>query len=114
MKTLAQNLKIGGTVFPTIQSIQSVTKLDKPGAYGSPLLVFGLQVLITAAVAIALVSLIWGGISWTMSGGDKTKLQAARNTVLYAIVGLITSFLSFLIVNLIGYFFLGGANMFGQ
>lgn len=112
MKTLA--LTIDGKDFPVPTVIQHIANIDKKDAFGIPLLVFGLQVVITAAVALALVFLIYGGISWTTSGGEKTKLQAARNTVTYAIAGLITSLLSFLIVNVVSYFFLGGVNMFGQ
>lgn len=111
MKDLA--LTIGGSPFPTTQAIQHIVNLDKPGKYGTPLLLFGLQVLIVVTIALALCFLIWGGVSWVMSEGDKTKLQSARNTVIFSIVGLITSLLSFFIVNLIGYFLLGGKNIFG-
>lgn len=110
MKELA--LKIGGTPFPIPTVIQHIIKLDEDKKFGMPLLLFGLQVLLTVTVILALVFLIWGGISWVMSEGDKTKLQSARNTVIFSIVGLITSLLSFLIVNLIGYFL--GVNIFGQ
>ena len=114
MKFLAQNIKIDGKPFPTIQSLGPISNLDADEKFGMPLLLFGLQVLITAAIVLALIFLMWGGISWVISGGEKTKLQAARNTVIFAIVGLVTSLLSFAIVNLIGYFFLGGKNIFGQ
>lgn len=110
MKDLA--LQIGGKDFPVPDAIAHIDKATGP--YGTSILLFGLQVLITATVVLALVFLIWGGISWIMSEGDKTKLQAARKTVISAIIGLITSLLSFVIVNLIGYLFLGGKNIFGQ
>lgn len=113
MQELAQNIKISGVPFPTIQKLGPIFNLDTKDKFGTPLLLFGLQVLLTATIALALVFLIWGGISWVISEGDKTKLQAARNTVIFSIVGLITSLLSFAIVNLIGYFFLGGKNIFG-
>lgn len=111
MKEIA--LTIGGSTFPTPKAIGHILNLDKEGKFGMPLLLFGLKVLITATVVLALIFMVWGGISWVMSGGEKTKLQAARNTVFFSIVGLITSFLSLLIVNLIGYFFLGGSTIFG-
>lgn len=111
MKFLA--LTIGGSPFPTPKAVGHILNLDTKDKFGTPLLLFGLQVLITATIILALIFLVWGGVSWVISGGDKTKLQSARNTVIFSIVGLITSLLSFLIVNLIGYFFLGGANIFG-
>ncbi|MEN8253602.1 MAG: hypothetical protein ABFQ62_04475 [Patescibacteria group bacterium] len=33
--------------------------------------------------------LIWGGIDWITSGGDKTKTEGARNKITAAIIGLI-------------------------
>lgn len=115
MKTLAQNINIGGKAFPTIQALKSIDKLDQPGKFGSNILIFGTQVLIVATIVLAVGFLIWGGISWSMSGGDKTKLQAARNTVTYAIVGLIIALTAFSLVNFIGHFFLGSTvNLFRQ
>ncbi len=107
-------LTIGGSSFPTPKAIQHILKLDTKDKFGIPLLIFGLQVLITVTIALALVFLIWGGISWIMSEGDKAKLQAARNTVIFSIIGLIISLLSFVIVNIVGYFLLGpNVNIFG-
>ena len=57
-------------------------------------------VLIIAAV-IALAFLIWGGIKWITSGGDKAKVEAARSTIIAAIIGLIIAFLAFFILNLV-------------
>ena len=53
------------------------------------------------AVVIALAFLIFGGIKWILSGGDKTGVEAARNTIVAAIVGLIVVFLSYFILNFI-------------
>ena len=53
------------------------------------------------ATVLALVFLIWGGVKWILSGGDKGKVEAARGTIIAAIVGLIITFLSYFILNLI-------------
>ena len=45
--------------------------------------------------------LIWGGIRYVVSGGDAKKVTDAKNTVLYAIIGLIVAFLAFAIVNFV-------------
>ena len=50
---------------------------------------------------IAVIMLIWGGIRYVVSGGDSKKVTDAKNTVLYAIIGLIISFLAFAIVNFV-------------
>jgi lipopolysaccharide/colanic/teichoic acid biosynthesis glycosyltransferase len=43
--------------------------------------------------------LIWGAIKWITSGGDKGKVDAARNTIVAAVIGLIVLLLSFVIIN---------------
>lgn len=48
---------------------------------------------------LALAFVIYAGIQWTMSGGDKQKIQAARNRLIYSIVGLIVISMSFFIVQ---------------
>lgn len=50
---------------------------------------------------IAVIMLIIGGIKYVVSGGDSKKVTDAKNTVLYAIIGLVISFLAFAIVNFV-------------
>lgn len=50
---------------------------------------------------IAVIMLIWGGIRYVVSGGDSKKVTDAKNTILYAIIGLVISFLAFAIVNFV-------------
>ena len=50
---------------------------------------------------IAVIMLIIGGIKYVISGGDSKKVTDAKNTVLYAIIGLIISLLAFAIVNFV-------------
>ena len=105
MKEFAQNIKIDGKPFPTIESLQPIFNLDQEGKFGTNILVFGVYVMMVVAILLALGFLVWGGISWITSEGDKTKLQAARNTVTLAVIGLIITLLAFSIVTLVGYFF---------
>lgn len=50
---------------------------------------------------IAVIMLIIGGIKYVISGGDAKKVTDAKNTVLYAIIGLVIAFLAFAIVNFV-------------
>ena len=50
---------------------------------------------------IAVIMLIIGGIRYVISGGDAKKVTDAKNTVLYAIIGLVICFLAFAIVNFV-------------
>ena len=50
---------------------------------------------------VAVIMLIIGGIKYVISGGDAKKVTDAKNTVLYAIIGLVVAFLAFAIVNFV-------------
>ena len=50
---------------------------------------------------VALVLIIWGGAQYIMSRGDQTKVDSAKKTITWAVVGLLIIFLSFFFVNLI-------------
>ena len=66
------------------------------------LIQWGVTVLLVAATLLCLTYLILGGIQWITSGGDKHGVETARNKIVYALIGLIVTFLSFAIINLIG------------
>lgn len=72
---------------------------------GQNMISLGINLLFIGGIIFALVFLIFGGVMWIMSGGDKQKLQAARTQVIYSIFGLVVIFLAVLAVNVIGYFF---------
>lgn len=57
------------------------------------------------AIVVALFVLLLSGFQWMFSGGDKQKLQQARQRLTYAIVGLALIFLSILIIQFLGDFF---------
>lgn len=59
------------------------------------------------AILIALAFLIYGGVKWITSGGDKADVEGARNHVIASVVGLIVVFLSYFIINLVVQFFTG-------
>lgn len=50
---------------------------------------------------ISVVMLIYGGLRYVISGGDSKKVTDAKNTILYAIIGLVISILAFAIVNFV-------------
>ncbi len=61
--------------------------------------------ILIVAVLIALFFLIFGGIRWITSGGDKAKVESARGTIIAAIIGLVIAFLAFFILSLALSFF---------
>lgn len=60
-----------------------------------------IEIMLVLAAIASLFFLIYGGIRWIMSGGDKAKIGEARAMLTAAIVGLIISFLAFFILNLV-------------
>lgn len=50
---------------------------------------------------ISVIMLIYGGLRYILSGGDSKKVTDAKNTILYAIIGLIISILAYAIVNFV-------------
>ena len=53
------------------------------------------------ASLLALGFLIYGGIRWITSGGDKAGVESARNIIIAALVGLVITFLSYLILSIV-------------
>lgn len=76
---------------------------------GTPTTLFGGGGVITTITntmlfligALSVIMIIIGGIRYTVSGGNSANVTAAKNTVMYAIVGLIIAFLAFAIVNFV-------------
>ena len=64
-----------------------------------------ITILIIIAVLIAVLFLIWGGIQWIMSGGDKSKVESARNSIIGAIIGLVIVFLAYFIISVVANLF---------
>lgn len=61
------------------------------------------DVLLFVIGAISVIMLIVGGIRYVVSGGDQAAVTSAKNTILYAIVGIIVAILAYAVVN----FFVG-------
>lgn len=57
--------------------------------------------ILIIAIVISLVFLIYGGIRWILSGGDKTAVESARNHIVAAIVGLVVALLAFFIIRVV-------------
>lgn len=51
--------------------------------------------------AVAVIMLIIGGIRYVTSGGAQDQVTAAKNTIMYAIVGIIVAILAYAVVNFV-------------
>jgi TRAP-type C4-dicarboxylate transport system permease small subunit len=63
------------------------------------------QGAIVISALLVFMFLIWGGIQWITSGGDKGKTQEARDRITAALVGLAVVASAWAIMLIISYFF---------
>ncbi len=59
------------------------------------------SILLFLIGAISVIMLIIGGIRYVVSGGDQAAVTSAKNTILYAIVGIVVAFLAYAAVNFV-------------
>ena len=50
---------------------------------------------------LSVIMLIFGGIKYALSAGDSKKVTDAKNTILYALIGLVIALLAYAIVNFV-------------
>ncbi len=78
----------GSTIIPPNTSIGSIVS-------------FLVAFIIVIAFLAALFYIVLGAFQWITSGGDKGKVDSARNHIIAAILGLIIIALSFVIINVV-------------
>lgn len=57
------------------------------------------NVLLFVLGAVAVIMIIIGGFKYVTSNGDSNNIQSAKNTILYAIIGIIVAIMAYAIVN---------------
>jgi len=62
----------------------------------------GIAYAIIVAGFLSVIFIFIGGISFILSGGQEDKIKQAVSTIRYAIIGLIITILSVIIVNAVG------------
>lgn len=62
----------------------------------------GILSLVMALVAVLVFfMLVWGGVEWILSGGDKGKTEQARSKIISALIGLLVVAASYAILYLV-------------
>ncbi len=59
------------------------------------------NVLLFAVGAISVIMIIIGGLRYVTSGGNTANVTAAKNTILYAVVGVVIALFAFAMVNFV-------------
>lgn len=60
------------------------------------------NVLIFLVGAVAVIMLIIGGFRYVVSQGDAGSVKQAKDTILYAIIGIVVAIIAFAVVSFIG------------
>lgn len=82
----------------------NITPISKPRGFAADAGVVINAVLgfvMVLASLLLLMYLVWGGIEWITSGGDKGKTEGARNKITAAVVGIIILAASYAIFGLV-------------
>ena len=58
-----------------------------------------ISILVTIVAFVSVIMIIVGGIQYATSGGDASQTKKAKDTVIYAVVGLVISIMAYAIVN---------------
>ena len=59
------------------------------------------DLLLFAIGIVSVIMIIVGGLRYTTSNGDSSRITAAKNTILYSVIGLVVALLAFVIVNFV-------------
>jgi hypothetical protein len=60
-----------------------------------------LNALIYVTGSVSVLMIVIGGLRYAISGGDQGSISSAKNTILYAVVGLVLSVMGYAIVNFV-------------
>lgn len=67
----------------------------------STIIKYVVNVLLYVIGAISVIMLIIGGIRYATSAGNSSSVTAAKNTIMYALIGLVVAVLAYAIVNFV-------------
>lgn len=60
-----------------------------------------INILLFIVGVAAVIVIIIGGLRYILSSGDQASITSAKNTILYAVIGLIVALLAYAIVNFV-------------
>lgn len=60
-----------------------------------------INVLLYVIGSVAVIMIVVGGLRYVLSGGDSSSTKGAKDTILYAVVGLVVAIFAYAIVNFV-------------
>lgn len=100
----AASTLVATRVFAQVNEVQTGVNEVNPNPSGPTLGEFTqliINVLLSAIGIVAVIMLIIGGFRYVFSQGNEKAIQGAKDTILYAIIGIIVAVLAFAIVNFV-------------
>jgi hypothetical protein len=108
-------IMLGAACLPAVVAAQPNFNFDV-GLPGSPndknkapiqdlvvnVIITAINIMLGLAAVLALAAMVWGGIVLITSAGNEKRVESAKKTITWAIIGLIVIGLSFFIVFFIG------------
>lgn len=111
LKTAFFTLLMAASVFLLTSPVLAAVQDGANSAKGDeqPSILFGnsgvfseiTNVLLFVIGAVAVIMIVIGGLRYVISGGDAKQVDAAKNTILYAIIGIIVAILAYAIINFV-------------
>lgn len=103
----ATSLYLTPSTYAVVEGVQSGA--DSARGADQPVELFGASgtfstitnVLLFIIGAIAVIMIVIGGMRYVLSGGDSNQITAAKNTILYAIIGIVVAILAYAAVNFV-------------
>ena len=68
---------------------------------GSGIFQIIVNVILFIVGAVAVIMIVIGGVRYTVSNGDSNAVTGAKNTIMYAIVGLVVAIIAYALVNFV-------------
>jgi Type IV secretion system pilin len=101
--SLAVATSYASEIFASPASQQLINGSNSTGQQGGTTFQQGVQtvtnMLLFLIGVIAVIAIIMGGIRYTTSNGDASQTKAAKDTILYAVVGLIVAIMAYAVVS---------------
>lgn len=113
MVVLALLLGLGGTILAA-PAVGAVNVFDQCGSNAdaavckaqnednaTSMITIVINILLFVIGIIAVIMIIVGGIRYTLSNGNASSTKEAKDTILYAVIGLIVASMAYAIVNFV-------------
>ena len=95
-------LKKGGSSAKGNDQVSCLFGSEKEGCTdGTGIFQTIVNVILFIVGAVAVIMIVIGGVRYTVSNGDSNAVTGAKNTIMYAIVGLVVAIIAYALVNFV-------------